>query len=84
MLDVDVTIEYMSDWFSEFNGAFFISLATLFVGALGVEIRACISSKCSHTDLIMRGEMVLIAAHFKQPGLTARVFPVRNVKESQA
>lgn len=41
----------MSDWFIEFNGAFFISLATLLVGALGVGIRACISSKCSHTDL---------------------------------
>ena len=41
----------MSDWFTEFNGAFFITITTICVGALGVGIRACISSKCSHTDL---------------------------------
>ena len=39
------------DWYNEFNGAFFISLATLLIGGFGVLIRACLSSKCSQSNI---------------------------------
>ena len=39
------------DWYTEYNSAFFISLATLLIGGLGVLIKGCLSSKCSHTNI---------------------------------
>ena len=39
------------DWYSEFNGTFFISLATLIVGVVGVLVKTCLQSKCTHTNL---------------------------------
>ena len=38
-------------WFDQFNGAFWISIATLSMGALGMGIKACLSSKCSETNI---------------------------------
>lgn len=38
------------EWFYEFNGAFWISTLTLFLAAIGVCVKASLSSKCSHTS----------------------------------
>ena len=35
-------------WIDTFDAVFFISLATLLTGALGVGIRYCLKSKCEH------------------------------------
>ena len=36
----------MSSWTSVYDGVFFISLATILVGALGVTAKYCLKSKC--------------------------------------
>lgn len=38
-------------WFDQFNGAFWISLATLIMGGIGLGVKACLSSKCSETNI---------------------------------
>lgn len=39
------------EWWNDFNGAFWISIATLTMGALGLCFKSCLSSKCSHTEI---------------------------------
>jgi hypothetical protein len=34
-------------WYTEFNGTFFITIAGIVAGVVGVLVRACIKSKCS-------------------------------------
>jgi hypothetical protein len=36
------------EWTSVYDGVFFISLATILVGALGVSAKYCLRSKCEH------------------------------------
>jgi hypothetical protein len=36
----------MSEWTSTFDAVFFISIATLLVGALGTAMKYCLKSKC--------------------------------------
>lgn len=38
-------------WITEFNSVFFISLATIITGSLGVAIKYCLRSKCEHLSL---------------------------------
>jgi hypothetical protein len=38
----------MSDWTSDYDGIFFISLATLIFGFLGLIVRYTLKSKCEH------------------------------------
>ena len=38
-------------WTQEYSGVFFISLATILVGALGVSAKYCLKSKCEHFSL---------------------------------
>jgi len=38
-------------WFQEFDSIFFISLATLLVGAFGVSIKYCLRSRCENISL---------------------------------
>ena len=38
-------------WYDQFNGAFWISLATLTFGAIAVCVRASLASKCSNTNI---------------------------------
>ena len=35
-------------WIDTYDGVFFISLATILVGAFGVSVRYCLKSKCEH------------------------------------
>ena len=35
-------------WIETYDGVFFISLATILVGALGVSAKYCLRSKCEH------------------------------------
>jgi hypothetical protein len=35
-------------WINTFDAVFFISLATILVGALGVSAKYCLKSKCEH------------------------------------
>jgi hypothetical protein len=35
-------------WINTFDAVFFISLATILVGALGVSAKYCLRSKCEH------------------------------------
>jgi hypothetical protein len=41
----------MSDWTQEYNGAFFLSLATMFFGFLGLTIKYCLKSKCEDINI---------------------------------
>ena len=41
----------MADWMSVYDGVFFISLATILVGAFGVSVKYCLKSKCEHFSL---------------------------------
>ena len=41
----------MSAFTEEYNSVFFISLATLLIGAFGVGLRFCLKSKCSDLSL---------------------------------
>jgi hypothetical protein len=38
-------------WIEEFNGIFFLSLATILAGSFGVAIRYCLKSKCEDFSL---------------------------------
>ena len=38
-------------WIQEFNGIFFLSLATILAGSFGVAIRYCLKSKCEDFSL---------------------------------
>lgn len=38
-------------WIEEYNAVFFISLATIIVGAFGVSVKYCLKSKCEHLNL---------------------------------
>ena len=40
----------MSEW-EIFDGVFWISLATILVGAFGVSVKYCLKSKCEHFSL---------------------------------
>jgi hypothetical protein len=35
-------------WYKEFNAVFWITLATLLTGSLGLAIKFCLKSKCEH------------------------------------
>jgi hypothetical protein len=35
-------------WMTVYDGVFFISLATILVGAMGVSAKYCLKSKCEH------------------------------------
>jgi hypothetical protein len=35
-------------WIQEFNGIFFLSIATILAGAFGLSVRHCLKSKCEH------------------------------------
>jgi hypothetical protein len=41
----------MSEWYTEYNSGFMILAITVIVGAIGVCLKSCISSKCSHINL---------------------------------
>ena len=41
----------MSDWYSTYDGVFFISIATLFFGCLSLTIKTCYKSKCKNCSL---------------------------------
>ena len=41
----------MSGWIQEFDGIFWMSLATILVGAFGVSVKYCLKSKCEHLTL---------------------------------
>ena len=41
----------MSEWYTEYNSGFMITIITVIVGAIGVCLKSCITSKCSHTNL---------------------------------
>ena len=38
-------------WIETYDGVFFISLATILVGAFGVSVKYCLKSKCEHFSL---------------------------------
>ena len=38
-------------WIQVYDGVFFISLATILVGAFGVSVKYCLKSKCEHFSL---------------------------------
>ena len=38
-------------WIQEFNGIFFLSLATILAGSFGLAIRYCLKSKCEDFSL---------------------------------
>ena len=38
-------------WIETYNAVFFISLATILVGAFGVSVKYCLKSKCEHFSL---------------------------------
>jgi hypothetical protein len=38
-------------WIDTFDAVFFISLATIVVGAFGVAVKYCLKSKCEHLSL---------------------------------
>ena len=37
-------------WWTEFGQAFFITIAGVFAGALGLAVKACAKSRCSKVD----------------------------------
>jgi hypothetical protein len=38
-------------WIETFDAVFFISLATIIVGAFGVSVKYCLKSKCEHFSI---------------------------------
>lgn len=38
-------------WIDTYDAVFFISLATILVGAFGVSVKYCLKSKCEHFSL---------------------------------
>jgi len=38
-------------WYSEFNGTFWITIATLLTGSLALCVRYCLRSKCEDVNL---------------------------------
>lgn len=38
-------------WIDTYDAVFFISLATIIVGAFGVSVKYCLKSKCEHFSL---------------------------------
>ena len=38
-------------WITEFNGVFFLSMATILVGAFGLSVKYCLRSKCEDFSL---------------------------------
>jgi hypothetical protein len=38
-------------WIQEFNGVFFLSLATILAGAVGLSFRYCFKSKCENFSI---------------------------------
>ena len=39
------------EWTQVYDGVFFISLATILVGAFGISLKYCLKSKCEHFNL---------------------------------
>ena len=37
-------------WYTEFNGTFWLTIAGILAGALGVGVKACLASKCSNVS----------------------------------
>jgi hypothetical protein len=35
-------------WITEFNGVFFLSIATILTGSFGLAVKYCLKSKCEH------------------------------------
>ena len=40
----------MSNWMEIYDSAFFITIATIVTGAIGLSIRYCLKSKCDHIN----------------------------------
>lgn len=38
-------------WTETYDGVFFISLATIIIGAFGLSVKYCLKSKCEHFNL---------------------------------
>lgn len=41
----------MSDWYTEFNAVFWITISTLVCGSVGLVVRFCLKSKCEDVNL---------------------------------
>jgi hypothetical protein len=41
----------MANWTDQYDSVFFISLATLLIGAFGVSVKYCMRSKCEDLNL---------------------------------
>lgn len=41
----------MSSWIAEYNAVFFISIATIITGLIGLSIKYCLKSKCERFSL---------------------------------
>lgn len=40
------------EWIREFNGVFFLSMATILAGSFGLSVRYCLRSKCEHFSML--------------------------------
>ena len=40
------------EWIREFNGVFFLSMATILAGSFGLSVRYCLRSKCEHFSIL--------------------------------
>jgi len=40
------------EWIREFNGVFFLSMATILAGSFGLSVRYCLRSKCEHFSVL--------------------------------
>lgn len=45
-------------WYSEFNGAFWITLATIITGSIGLAIKFCLKSKCDNVSCCWGGIVI--------------------------
>ena len=39
-------------WYSEFNGTFWLTIAGIVAGVIGLGVRACLASKCSQVSCL--------------------------------
>ena len=55
----------MSNWFSEFDSVFWITLATLLTGSIGLSVKYCLKSKCENVSVCWGGIIIQLL----DPGL---------------
>jgi len=48
----------MSNWFSEFDSVFWITLATLLTGSIGLSVKYCLNSKCENVSVCWGGIII--------------------------